>query len=505
MCKKKIKISYFLLLILFVFAITSCGDTKVESPLLPEEIELIAVLENNDGTKPFYIYGPRDINFSVKPEIGVVELVQFFHQDIEINSFTGQSGRLHFTPDISKEDATNLEMRITVAVEQKKYYKTVNFRMQYVKITEDDFELKDATIDRFVYKIKREGLEYYNFMYAGTDYDNPDTIDDLDNIFIKRKPFYIFPIESRSLKFILVPKEHKFDKTLSYVSVIINLKDKKLGNFPYGYSLSHYIDFMKEEMYVWSSEELYIFDKNMNEIKNKPIKSINNLLVTPKTGLVVFKPIFGNIVTYSDNNFNTIISEIEPEGYIGTLHVNERDQLFNSQNFNIDVYDLNTGKRIFFLKLHNNARSFVISGDKLIVDLGNDKESQVYQLSKDSATYIYSFEKTYMKLVAHPINLNHIILDNTYNGFEIFDLESRTSILSFKGQFQSIDPISGSLLYYDENYSYNNMYDNHVVDLNYNEIFKFEDTSQSTIGAFLQFNNYIIKADRCVNLLPNGK
>ena len=49
MCKKKIKISYFLLLILFVFAITSCGDTKVESPLLPEEIELIAVLENNDG------------------------------------------------------------------------------------------------------------------------------------------------------------------------------------------------------------------------------------------------------------------------------------------------------------------------------------------------------------------------------------------------------------------------------------------------------------------------
>ena len=165
-----------------------------------------------------------------------------------------------------------------------------------------------------------------------------------------------------------------------------------------------------------------------------------------------------------------------------------------------------TGKRVFSLNFHNGVIDFIISEDKLVVKLGNNGENQVYQLYKDSATYLYTFEKTYRNLVAHPININHIILDNTYNGFEIFDLESRTTIHSFKGQFQSIDPISGSLLYYDENYNYwNNMYDNRVINLSYNEVFVFEDASQSTLGAFLQFNNYIIKGDRCVNLLHKDK
>ena len=502
MCKNKVKTSRFLILLLIVCAISSCENT--ESPLLPEKIALTAELGNNDGTKPLYVYGPREFDFSVNTDKGVVELVQIFYQDVEINSFTGQSGRFLFTPDKSKKEATNLKMKITVAVEQEKYYETVNYSMQYVSISEEDFELIDATIDRFVFRMRGEKLENYNFMYIGTTYDNPDIIDDLDNIVIKRNPLYKFPIEYHVIIF-LVPKEQMYNETGSYVSVKLDLKDKKLGNFHPGNTLFHYVDCKNEEMYVWSQGELSVFDKNMNEIKHRPIEDIHSLLVTPKTGRVVVKPIFGKLVTYSDNNFNTIISEIDPEGYIGAFAVNERDQLFNSQNFNIDVYDLNTGESIYSLNFHNFVRGFTLSGDKLVVDLGNDEETLVYQLDENSATYLYTFKKAYMGLGAHPININHIILNNTYIGFEIFDLEARTSIYSNKGQIQSIDPISGSILYYGEKYSYtNNVYDNHVIDLNYNEILVFEDDSQSN-GAFLQFNNYVIKEDRYVNLLSNGK
>ena len=505
MCKQNVKTSHFLILLLIICVIFSCGNPHDESPLLPEKIELTAELGSNDGTATFFICGPREIDFSVNPERGVVESVQFFYQNVEVNSFNNQSsGRFLFTPDMSKEGVTNLEMKITVAVEQKKYYETVNFEMQYVKVSEDDFELIDVTIDRFVFKKNGKRLDNYKIMFTGKDANNPAIIDDLDNIVFKREPFSYntFPIET-SIKILFVPKEQMYDKYLSYTSVFLDMKDKKLGDFPSGNSLFHYVDFIHEQLYVWSLGELYIFNKNMSEIKHKPMEYINSLFVTPETGLVIVKPFYGDIVTYSDNNFNTIISSIEPRGYIGILHVNERDQLFNGHNFNIDAYDLYTGKRIFSLDFNDHVRGFIISGDKLVVNLGNDGESQVYQLNKDSATYLYSFQKTYMNLIAHPININHIILDNTYNGFEIFDLESRTTIRSFKGQFQSIDPISGSLLYYDENYSYsNNMYDNHVIDLSYNEVFVFKDTSQSTLGPFLQFNNYIIKGDRCVNLLP---
>ena len=108
-----------------------------------------------------------------------------------------------------------------------------------------------------------------------------------------------------------------------------------------------------------------------------------------------------------------------------------------------------------------------------------------------------------MHPMAHPVNHDHIILDATYNGFEIYDMESRTILFTSKGELQSIDPITGNLLYYDENYGVKGSYPNHVLDLEYNKIFTFEDDSQSTYGSFLQFNNYIIKGNRYTGLLPH--
>ena len=243
----------------------------------------------------------------------------------------------------------------------------------------------------------------------------------------------------------------------------------------------------------------------MNGFKHLPMEHIRYLSVTPNTGLVVMKPLHKTIVTYSDNNFTTVVSNIEPRMSTDILHVNERDQLFNGHNSMIDVYDLYTGELIYSLDFHTYVFDYVISGDKLLVKLGNYNENQVYRLNEKSATLLYSFEKPYTYPVAHPVNDGHVILDATYNGFEILDLKSGESLFSCKGQFQSIDPITGNLLYYDENYGVrNNMYDNHVLDLNYNKISVFEDASQSTYGAFLQFNNHLIKSDRYVNLLPQN-
>ena len=492
--------SYSIILFLgCLFFTFSCEKSSEDSNLSLTELGITTRLANNDGTTPLSLYGPTDIDFSVRSDKGHVDLVQFFYQGVELKSFTSQSGSLHFIPDTSKD--TDLEMRITLTAGQNKYHKTVNYKIEYIEvgtISKEDFELKEETIDRFVFKMVGKKLETYKYIFEGK------VIEDLDNIVVKRKfAYFSFPIES-SIRIILVPKKVEYISSLSreYPSVEINMKDKKLGNFHIGSSIAHYIDGARKELYVWTLSEMSIFDKDMNEVKHQSMtKSIERFFVSPKTGLVIFTPTFGNIVTYSNKSFNTIVSSIDLKLFRGILAVNERDQFFNAQNFTIDVYDLYTGKSIYSLDFEEYISGINIIGDKLLVKLGNDGENHVYQLNEKSTTFLYSFNKQYRNCAVHPINRNHIILDNTYNGFEIFDLESRKSLFSFKGQFQSIDPITGTLLYYDENYNTNN-YDNLIIDLNYNRISVFQDASRSTYGAFLQFNNYIIKSDRYTNLLP---
>jgi hypothetical protein len=484
----------------FILLAYSCEDNDEDNNPIDEKVDISVNIGNNDGASPLYIYGPRDIDFSVSSDKGNIDLVQFFYQGAEIESFTSQSGKLHFTPDMSKEDITNLEMKVTVTANQKKYYETVNYRVQYVKISEEDFELKDATIDRFVFKMVGKKLENYKYILNGK------VIEDLDNITIKRKfAQFSFPIES-NITIILVPIEQEYIITNTYPYVELAFEDKKLGDFHVGSTLFHYIDIAHDELYIWSLSELSIFDRQMNEMKHQSMEDINKIFVTPKTGLIVVKPLYGKVLTYLDKNFTTIISTIDLKSNPENLRVSENDQLFNGHNFQIDVYNLYTGKSVYSIHFHENVGDYTILGDKLLVRLGNDGQggNEVYQLNEKSATLLYTFEKTCRNCIVHPINRNHIILDNTYNGFEIFDLDSQMSLLSFKGQFQSIDPITGNLLYYDENYGSGafNTYDNHVIDLNYNKIFTFEDASQSTYGAFLQFNNYVIKSDRYTYLLP---
>lgn len=248
-----------------------------------DDIGLTANLGNNDGTTPFSVYGPRDIDFSVSAKKGNVESVQIFYQGKELRSFTGHSGTFHLTPDMSEEGNTNLEMRITVAVDHQKYHETIEHKIQYVKFSEKDFELKEATINRFVFKMTGKKIE--NHSYILHYMLKKEVIEDLDNIIIERKfAQFSFPTES-SIHIALARKGYENSNTQFYPSVELHIQDKKLGDFcsGYGYTLSHYIDAAHEELYVWSAEELSIFDKDMNEVKNQPMEYTSYLAVTPKT------------------------------------------------------------------------------------------------------------------------------------------------------------------------------------------------------------------------------
>lgn len=481
----------------------SCEKSLDTPPLTSEEIGLAVNLENIDGTKPYYVYGPVIINFSVSSKKGTVESIQFFYQGNEMGTFTARSGSFLLTPEMNNENETKLELIITIVQDKQKYHENFNYKIQYVKITEKDFELKDATIDRFAFKMTGKKLENYDCVLKYML--KTKIIEDWDNIIVERKfAQFSFPTES-SVFISLLPKGHNGVNTSFYPSVELNIQDNKLGDFRYGSSLFQYIDVAHEELYVWSAEELTVFDKNMNEIMNQPMDNISFINVTPKSGLVVVKPLYDNIKTYSDKSLSTVLSSIEPRMRTGILKTNEKDQLFNGHNSMIDVYDLHTGELVYTIDFHTSVYGYAITGDKLLVRLGNDNENHVYQLNENSAMFLYSFEKAYFNPIAHPLNPNHIILDNSYNGFEIYDVATQTSVFTCKGQFQSIDPIKGYLLYFDENYGVNNvLYDNHVIDLNYNEIFVFEDASRSSYGAFLPFNNHLIKGHNYTNLFPQN-
>ncbi|WP_108821288.1 hypothetical protein [Dysgonomonas sp. Marseille-P4361] len=496
------KTHFYLIIVLLgcIFFTYSCEDPNENSEEILEKVNITTTLGNNEGESPLYFYGPRELEFFVSSDKGDVESVQFYYKGEELVSFPIQSSKFYFAPDMSTEEATSLEMRVTIAVGKKKYNETVVYKIQYVKISEEDFELKESTIDRFVFKMTDKISDGYKFILNG------EVIEDLDNITIERGfTRFSFPIESNIIIYI-IPKEKEYIEGNSYPHVVLDFKDSKLGNFGVGSTKFHYIDDTRKELYVWTHSELSIFDKDLNEIKHYPMEFINKFLVSPKTGLVVVQPLHENIVTYSDKNFNKVLSTIDLNLYSGWLAVNERDQLFNGHNYQIDVYDLYTGKMMYTIDLKKPLNNYTILGDKLLVALGFEEgcENQVFQLNATSATFLYSFDKAYRYCYRHPINPNHLVLDKV-EGFEIYDMESQTTISSFEGYFQCIDAINGYLLYYDKDYSYSEqMFENHVIDPKYNKVLTFEDTSQSTYGSFLQFNNYIVKSDRYTQLLPNN-
>lgn len=500
--KKYLHLSFcFTVTAMLTFLCMSCeydadGENYHHVEPLPSEISVAINLAEVNPEETIYIYGPTSLYYQVSSEKAKLYSVEFRYdgktvkQEEFFNPF-------HIIPAISDAgQIKNLEMTVTLNVNDGSlagtlggylYTATAEFKIKYVRITPDDFDVKSQELDRIVLYMTNKKSDPCKYVINGKE------ITDLDNIIYKRDHFPGW----YKVKLHLLP-EHAATEDYNYYNYIeIEFGDKRLGDFHVGSSVNHFMDTAHEELYVWSMSKLFVHDKNMNILSHKEIET-HNIAVTPVTGLVVCA-YFGNFTTYADKSLSKVVSTMS--NMFSNFIVTERDQLIQSHNFQVDVYDLHTGKLVYTIKLSDPVHSSSVSADGKYLFIKGSSKNYVYLLNDDSASVVYSFTKYSRGCRFHPVNKYHVIFDNTYDGFEIFDIETRQIVYSNKGEFQSIDPITGNLLFYDENYSYQtNNYENRFIDTSYNEIYVFSDDSKSLYGEYKLFNNYMIKHTYYINL-----
>jgi len=479
------------------------GDNYHDVKPLPSEIKVSINLTDIKTGGIFYIYGTTQ--FQIHPEVGRIQSVEYTHNGKTIKQ-DNTSWNYYIDPEwFGTKESKDLKMTVTIientlagTLGLGEYTSSVTeeYTLKYVRLTSEDFAIKSQEIDRIV-------LQMINKDHGPCKYVvNGEEIADLDNIVYKRDR-YLFG--NYQMNIYLLPESASIEQYYGYDYCVIEFSDKTLGDFSWS-SVRHCFDLAHQELYTWSMSELFIHDKDLNILSKKMFEDLHDLMVTPKTGMVVCRR-YNTITTYSDKSFSTIVSTISNIWPMGNLQIDERDQLFQGHNFQIDVFDLNIGRQIYTINLPAAIRNFSISEDgkyMLVFVWTNDEENcHIYSLDTNTASLKYSLKSDYGLCKFHPINKYHIIVYNYFTGFEIMDIETRQVLFKNKGGYQSVDPITGNLLYWDENYHYYTQnYQNHFIDKSYYRIYTLIDDTQSLYGAYEQFNNYLIKNTYYVNLYP---
>ncbi|MDR2955743.1 MAG: hypothetical protein LBV43_11745 [Prevotella sp.] len=492
--------TFFFVIIASVFALftTSCeydadGDNYHELEQLPSQMGVYINLANHMPGSLIYIYGPTAITYRIEPDVGQLRSIKFRYYD-EVREDYNSTGSFMIEPEASDAGVEkDLEVDIEIVAKDNSlagalggylYSATVDYKIKYVRITADDFTVKSREVDKVVLQMINKPSDPCKFVIDGKE------IADLDDIVFERTNFP----ENINTRVYLLPENASVQNFDQYNYVQLKYQDDKLGGPDLQENASSYIDEDKEELYVWSSDRLYIHDKGLNIISSKDIR-LDEIAVTPETGLIVCRQ-QGNAVTYADKSFSTVVSTIN--NIFPRYRVNEKDQLIQGHNFQVDVFDLHMGLLVYSINFPDGVSYFDISKDGKYLFVRSGEANCVYLLNNDSASLVYSSDRPCVVPRFHPINKYHIVLDNLGLGFEVFDIETQQTVFSSKGEFQSIDPVTGNLLYYDENYDEN--YQNRFVDASYNEIYVLINTTSYLIGDFKLFNNNLIKGTYYIDI-----
>lgn len=463
---------------------------------LPSQIGISVNLADVEPGETIYIYGTTVFLYEIESEIGELHSVEFKYNGETVKQ-NGPFSGLILSPELSEADQIkDLEMEVTIMAKDKSlagsfgylYSAKATYKVKYVRITADDFAVKSYDIDKVVFHMVNKNENPCKYIL------NEKEIADLDNIVITRNDFPGY----YKAKVYLCPQNAYTSNYASSNYIELIFRDKEFGVFNTS-SISHYLDPAHEELYAWSIGKIMILDKQMNVISDKAI-DINEIAVTP-TGMVVCTQ-GGELVTYKDKSFSMVVSRMK--NIFNNYRVTGRDQLIQGHNFQIDVFSLHTGQLVYTIDmLPDPIYGFDVSKDGKYLAVKTHDNNYIYELHDTSATLLYSFERNFWKYTFHPLNKHHLVLDNGSHGFEVLDVETQQTVFSTKGEFQNIDPVTGYLLYFDENYNFTDNCDNRFVDTSYNEIYVLNNNTKSMYGPFVLFNNFLIKNTSYIDISQN--
>ncbi len=500
------KITRWGLVAVTIFLTFSCEydsdlDNYHEREKLPDEISIGVNLANVAPGDTIYMYGSTYLFYETITDVGTIKSISFTLDGIT-QTDENSSGYISIYPqDADDRVVKTLKMDIGVKGNNGSmademfglsYLASLEYKLKYIKITADDFAMKKAEVDKMTFAMVNKNDSPCRYVINGK------VIGNLDNIEISRAGSGHFP-SGVNAKIYIVPDNISISDYEQCYYIDFWLYDNHFENYPFS-CVSFLMDKVHRKMYSSYGNHIYVYDENMNFIAKKEVDA-SYIAVTP-TGLITCYS-YGKIITYTDDSFSSVVSTINNAFH--KYAVSGRDQLFWANNFQVDAFNLRTGELIY--SIQNDSYDSVTDvcatedGEYLYIQYYNSNTGKIYQLADNSATLLYTIDKTSWDCFFHPVNENHLILDRGRNGFEIYDIESRQTVFSNKGELQSIDPITGNMIYYDENYSYEEgKAKNIFVDKDYQQIYVLDNNTRGTCGPLQLFNNYIFKSTSYVDI-----
>lgn len=465
---------------------------------LPNEIEIGINLANVSPDEVIYIGGSTSLYYQIHPSVGIVESVEFKLDGRKESIQDGSTGAFWVHPSDSEVGKIlNLEVNMyikggngSLAEAAAGYYYSAkaSYKIQYVRITAADFVVKKVDMDEVVLAMK-DGVQLpFNLVVEG------ELITNTQQIKAKRQHFPY----GTSVKIYILPEYVDVSTYESYYYVEVGAGDESLPEIAEAVSVSYTINPYNDHLYATNWDEVYIYDKELNFLRKRFLSTFQ-ISAVAQTGWVVCYS-YSGITVFEDDTFARILSRIDisPSRY-----TTGGKNLFVGEFENIDVFDLSTGN----LKYSFDSKEYIVglaaSEDGKYLYVQQEEKGKVYQLGDYSATFLYETAQKPNLCYFHPFNKHHIIL-NKYRmdgRIDVFDVESGKVIFSFEGELQSIDPVTGNMLFYDKDYGkdYEN-YANHIIDRSYKPVYTFENSTSSLYGPFQLFNNKLIKSTYWVDI-----
>lgn len=494
------KLFYSLSLLLgIIFFNVSCeydadGDNYHYVEKLPAEVGIAINLADYSPDDVIYIYGPTYFHYQIVPEIGSVKSVEFTFDGGKTEIWEDQ-GYMKIEPDEVEDKMLNLTVDVTIDAKDKSlagtvlgfsYAGSLSYKVKYVHITAEDFSVVKMEVDKVTFSMVNKNENPCQYVIDGK------LVTDLDKIEFPRNDF---PYGFGEVKIYLLPPDARIADYKGYNYIPLRAMDNTLEGIPSAMNIEHSFGMKDNTLYTYYGNDVFVYDENLFLINKKAV-DVSKIAVTQKNGLVACYS-YGKIITYSDYTFSTVVSTID--NAFPTLEVTEKDQMFWINNFQVDAFDLHTGNLVYSIDcLPNGVWDIAASVDGKYLYVQTSEGQNIYSLSDNAAILLYALDKRYDKSFFHPVNKNHLVLQSRFEGFDVYDVEARKVVFHGENEVQSVDPVTGVLLYYDKDYDTN--YENRFVDKSYNEIYVLENNTYGLYGAFKLFNNHLIKSTYFVDI-----
>lgn len=305
--------------------------------------------------------------------------------------------------------------------------------------------------------------------------------------------FYVLPVEVDYKNYEKYPQISFTYRTPYFEYTPFSLTYNAKENIFYG--LGHY----------GGASNIYKYDGTSMKLTQtfgvSDIHTGNKVVCSSKNGRLAYNDSKGNIHIVTNNNFSnqTTIQSSSND----VLSISDDDKLIIGYSsftspLSISIYNAATGSILYSLPGVEKSSTFGMSADgRYAYSFAYPDELKVFELKANMPELVYIGSipiEWAAKFIFNPINTSQLIVSSKNVEFYMLDIVNKTKSATIKGSFQSIDPVTGNILYKDENYLTESDYKVHIRDNKLSKILLTQPiNSINPHSDFLLINNILIK------------